>query len=207
MYPATQCFLVEPTDIVRRFARCFTSGEKDAKCDKSGMGYHNAEVFFDEVSSPLTEEGIDRSNVENPLPTHAPWPSHCACGYEFKVFERHMFTDRIYIRKDTGETFSLKQIDKAPGAMYRAKWMEPHWTGADGKSYVVVLPNGRLWQIDGPASNCTMKDDTVHRCWIRHGEAPNFTVDKNGHTCSAGGGSIQAGDYHGFLRNGILTEG
>ncbi len=30
-------------------------------------------------------------------------------------------------------------------------------------------------------------------------------VDKNGLTCAAGAGSIQAGDYHGFLRDGEFT--
>jgi hypothetical protein len=52
------------------------------------------------------------------------------------------------------------------------------------------------------ASNCTLPGDKKHHCWIRHGEVPNLTVDKAGVTCAAGAGSIQAGDYHGFLRNG-----
>jgi len=69
----------------------------------------------------------------------------------------------------------------------------------------VVLPNDHWWDIDGRASNCTLKDDKAHRCWVRHGEPPTITVDKNGLTCSAGAGSIQADDYHGFLQNGSLT--
>ena len=67
------------------------------------------------------------------------------------------------------------------------------------------LPNGREWDIDSRCSNCTLPDDRIHRCWVRHGEPPNIHVDKNGHTCSAGAGSILAGDYHGFLHNGELT--
>ncbi len=129
------------------------------------------------------------------------------CGFEFRPEDRQLFTSRVYRRTDNGETLTFKDIHKAPGAMYRATWCEqfPDWSGPDGKSYIVILPNLSPWQIDGRASNCTMKDDNVHKCWIRHGEAPNFTVDKNGPTCKAGGGSIQSGDYHGFLRNGILT--
>ena len=55
-----------------------------------------------------------------------------------------------------------------------------------------------------------MKDDTgpyglAHRCWCRHGEPPNITVDKNGPTCPAGAGSIQCNDWHGYLRNGELV--
>lgn len=33
-----------------------------------------------------------------------------------------------------------------------------------------------------------------------------ITVDKNGTTCAAGAGSISAGPYHGFLRNGQLVD-
>lgn len=50
-----------------------------------------------------------------------------------------------------------------------------------------------------------MPDDAEHRCWIRHGEPPLITVDKNGLTCAAGAGSIQCRDYHGFLRDGSFT--
>lgn len=66
----------------------------------------------------------------------------------------------------------------------------------------VVLPNGHWWDIDGRAGNCTMKDDKVHRCWVRHGDPPKITVDKNGNTCKAGAGSIKVEGWHGFLRNG-----
>lgn len=45
-----------------------------------------------------------------------------------------------------------------------------------------------------------------HACWPRVGVAPNITVAKHyGKTCSAGGGSIQAGAFHGFLVNGNLV--
>jgi hypothetical protein len=41
---------------------------------------------------------------------------------------------------------------------------------------------------------------------VRHGTPPDVTVDKNGLTCNAGGGSIQVPGWHGFLRNGELVE-
>lgn len=81
------------------------------------------------------------------------------------------------------------------------------WKGADGRCLAVILPNGREWMIDAEASNCTRKGDRTHKCWVRHGEPPNITVGKDGETCDAGAGSIMAGDYHGFLRDGVLTEG
>lgn len=80
-----------------------------------------------------------------------------------------------------------------------------HWDNCDCKHLYAVLPNGHIWDIDGRASNCTMPNDKKHRCWVRHGEPPMITVDKNGDTCSAGAGSILSGNYHGFLRNGEFT--
>jgi len=71
----------------------------------------------------------------------------------------------------------------------------------------VILPNGIPWDIDSRAGNCALKDDRLHRCWVRTGEPPDVTVGKSGGpTCAAGAGSIQGGDWHGFLRNGELVR-
>jgi len=119
----------------------------------------------------------------------------------------------IYRRVDTGEEFEFHGKQVPVGAIWRATWFEEffdketknQWCGTDGKCYVVMTPEGE-WIIDSRASNCTRKDDNDHKCWCRHGEAPNFTVNKVGNTCSAGAGSIQIGNYHGFLINGELTN-
>ena len=87
-----------------------------------------------------------------------------------------------------------------PGCMY---WNDNGYY--DTPHLQVICPNGQGWDIDSRASNCTLPNDNEHKCWIRHGEPPNITVDKNGKTCSAGAGSIQAGNYHGFLINGEFT--
>lgn len=110
-----------------------------------------------------------------------------------------------YWDPEKDEVYFLK--DAPVGAMWDATWYHgvDYLTGPDGHSYMVRTPGGD-WCIDSKASNCTRKDDNVHKCWVRHGEAPNLTVDKNGNTCSAGAGSIQCGNYHGFLRNGYLEE-
>lgn len=82
------------------------------------------------------------------------------------------------------------------------------WDNCDGRHLHVVCPDGHPWDVDGRASNCTKKDDRLHRCWVRAGEPPNVTVTKAspGHpSCSAGAGSISTGAYHGFLRGGVLT--
>jgi len=82
---------------------------------------------------------------------------------------------------------------------------EPSYTFVDGWHLIVITPGGQ-WNIDSRASNCGSPYDYKHRCWVRHGQPPNITVDKDGVTCVAGGGSIQCGSYHGFLRNGELTD-
>ena len=98
--------------------------------------------------------------------------------------------------------------DVPPGAMLRATWnaAKPCESQDDGAPLVVKLPDGDFWYIDSRADNCTMPDDTTHHCWIRHGVPPVITVDKQGKTCGAGGGSIQSSHYHGFLRNGWLED-
>lgn len=100
-----------------------------------------------------------------------------------------------------------------PGDMYWAPWYHGnglclYWDNCtDPRGHlIVVLPNGREWDVDSRAGNCDMQSDRTHRCWVRHGEPPNVHVDKGGHTCHAGAGSILVGNYHGFLHHGQLTE-
>jgi hypothetical protein len=81
--------------------------------------------------------------------------------------------------------------------------------GYDGLSIYCKHADGHSWAIEGRASNCTMKEDHEHRCWVRHGTVgEKITVDKNGKTCAAGAGSFFMGsnnEWHGFLRDGKLT--
>lgn len=86
-------------------------------------------------------------------------------------------------------------------------WCPGRWSNCDGLHLHARCPNNNDWDIDSRASNCTLPDDLEHRCWIRHGEPPLIQVDKNGLTCNAGAGSIQAGDYHGFLHEGVFSAG
>jgi len=122
----------------------------------------------------------------------------------------------LWRRVDTGEV-KRRARDFGIGAMYFADWFnlgDPpagevvrfgyDWDNAYEAPLHVITPGGE-WNIDSRASNCTLKNDRLHRCWIRHGTPPNITVDKVGRTCAAGAGSIQCGKYHGFLRNGYLT--
>ena len=80
------------------------------------------------------------------------------------------------------------------------------WENCSGRHLHVVLPNGHRWDVDHRAANCTLPEDGVHRCWVRQGEVPRITVDKDGVTCGAGGASVKSGEYHGYLVDGVLTE-
>lgn len=203
-----KCFLLEPTDLSQYSLRRYYCGRDDAadpRCATSGLNYHNAHFVlgnFTEADAPAKPDKTDNR-----------WPVQCSCGYKFLDTDNwQLFDQSLYRRTDTGE---LTTIDDAPpGAMWRAYWYdlsdtEPLRYGFDWNNLfeapLMVKTPGDHWNIDSRCSNCTRLEDKTHRCWCRHGVPPNITVDKNGDTCSAGAGSIIAGNWHGFLRNGFLT--
>lgn len=207
---SVKCFFIEPSETVIRYYRRYESGN----CQNKGeFDYHNSKILRDEIKVPVSKgksetdprmvhELVDECDISL-------FPTHCdKCGFQFTENSKFQLTsDRLYYSKEKNDYFSLSNLP--PGAMYYADWMLHEnsnlFRGPDGHSLIVILPNGNPWTIDGPANNCTEPKDYDHRCWVRHGEVPNITVDKNGNTCAAGAGSIQSGDYHGFLRNGELT--
>lgn len=119
----------------------------------------------------------------------------------YECWDRHSITG--WSRADTGEV-AEHISDFGVGAMWFATWYPRYWQNETGPHLIVATPGGS-WDVDSRCSNCTLIADELHRCWVRHGEPPNVTVDKNGLTCGAGAGSIICGNYHGFLQNGALT--
>lgn len=208
-----KCFMVTHTDRYRLSLRRFVFSSDASKCPGNG-GYHNAsgpEIAVVTASKdPDGHYNLTRLERENSVPHDDPrWPRKCdGCDYQFtETDEWQVFADAIWL-DDAGKEYSMRR--RVPGMMWFADWMGDYAKGPDGHCLMVVCPGGGEWCIDGPASNCTMKNDTgpfgkAHRCWVRHGTPPNITVDKNGKTCAAGAGSIIAGKYHGFLRNGEFT--
>lgn len=99
------------------------------------------------------------------------------------------------------------------GAVWDVHWDKGIRKGTDGKSLVVLTPEGP-WYIDERSFTCTRKDDDEHRCWVRHGSAEegNLQVDKHGNTCESGAGSIRIVDrkkrqslYHArLMRNNLI---
>lgn len=197
-----KCFLITGTEIKRSWYRRH-SIEHTCK-DNS---YHDAQILIGDDVIQKDSKGFWLPYIpEKEHEKNCNYPTKCnSCEYLFKEDDcRHIFNQEIY--KDVeGKEYFLQHL--VPGTIYRMPWLEekPNFRGIDGKSYGVQTPGG-FWVIDSRAKNCTRPNDLIHKCWCRHGEAPNFTVDKDGFTCEAGAGSIQCGSYHGFLRNGYLEE-
>lgn len=197
-------FFIEPTDRRQTSLRRYHNSK--VHCEASGCGYHNAHTPIEDT--PDGDASVSFGSAAEAKAWDDRWPTHCPCGYEFTdADEWQLFGRTIYRRPDTGEEMTLH--DALVGACWNAHWLADRgrYCGPDGRSLVVKTPGGE-WTIDSRASNCTMPDDTVHRCWVRHGRPEDGTlhVDKNGHTCAAGAGSIAMPGYHGFLHNGHLTE-
>lgn len=195
-------FWCEPTGSEAVWLRRYTS-TRAGEAWTCEAGWHAAKVRIEDA--PNTDEPM-RDDDWMAHEADPRWPTVCdkGCGYAFTDDDtRQVFRGRIYQRVDTGATFPLR--DAPEGALYDAHWMGR--AGDDGITLAVVLPGGRTWFPDSRASNCTMPDDDVHRCWCRHGDprtAP-VTVDKNCATCTAGAGSIGVDNWHGFLRDGQLV--
>lgn len=199
-----KCFWLEPTDRQQLYLRRYN---ENLPCSGS-MSYHDAMVPIEQSREVMSEDRrhwVDDGRTAKDFAGDPRWPKRCTCGYEFtETDERQLFSSHIYHRADTGEEMTLR--DAPEGAMWDAWWLHD-WAemcGPDGRSIICKVPVNHEWQIDGPCSNCTRKNEP-HKCWVRHGDPPNLTVDKNGDTCSAGAGSILTPQWHGFLRNGELV--
>jgi hypothetical protein len=206
-----KCFLLEPSGNVEQ-----TVMAMGGDCPKSPYG-HRAERVLSVAELPLGEEvKIALHSCEWP----ADFPMLCQyCGVDMAhgvVFSLSYGAARHWRDSKTGsERGCISEF--GPGAMWRADWYGRSdgsglygwdWDNLREPPLHVHTPGGD-WNIDSRASNCTLPKDRTHRCWVRTGEPPNVNVSKGGpgaHTCGAGAGSIRAGDYHGFLRNGYLVK-
>jgi hypothetical protein len=160
-------------------------------------GYHDVKVrLFDLTELRAWTAGGKREDYPE-----TQWPTRCDhCGAEVSgEHTRQVFREKLYDTPD-GRLH--------PGCLFFEDYLHfddgkcIYWNNCTTPHLFAILPNGRWWDIDSRASNCDQPNDRMHRCWVRSGEPPNVTAGKTGHTCGAGGGSIAAGDYHGFLRGG-----
>jgi hypothetical protein len=181
------CFLSERTQFYRRSVRRYT----DRQNCPSNFGYHNANIDIDVVIAPDEEVEWEGSSLDEFLPLSDPrWPKQCEhCPYQFAEIDiRQWNQNRLYRRPGTDELFTLRE---APvGAMWYADWMSS-WHGPDGRCLVVMTPGGE-WVIDGPSNGSNGKPGV----WTRSGKPPVISVSP----------SIIAGNYHGWLKDGVLID-
>ena len=228
---AIPVFWLTPTNRVRVSLRRYSAGDA-VTCPKmpGKYSYHNASVDIGTAAPKWTREKEGRrfrrylTSPRKKPRTDPRWPKRCACGYRFKATDQWQTNgDLLYSGAPDGKLYTLR--DAPAGAMWDAWWLNDMemFTGPDGLALMVRTPGGD-WNVDGEASNCTrtqygpkvikgIRHEKVwlgrtHYCWIRQGDPrrpATVHVDKNGQTCAAGAGSIQAGSYHGFLHHGHLT--
>jgi hypothetical protein len=190
-----KCFMLNPTGIHYRYLRRYSCTGKST-CIKGN--YHDAMNLLDEIT-----DSEERTSGDLYPHDHALWPTKCEhCDYKFTEEDEWQLFHQEKMQRSDNQEFCMYRNAPA-GAMWFADWMP--WRGEDGHCLIVVTPDGFHWDIDGRASNCSLPNDNEHKCWVRHGVPPIVTVDKNGKTCNAGGGSIGTPNWHGFLRNGYLV--
>lgn len=208
-------FWLEPTN--ERMVGMRTYTWQDHEGWTCQAGWHESEVVYVERRPvQLDPDGREKPYADDPDWT---WPTDCKrCGIEIPSPHRQVWSQRIWRRTDTGEErFNHSNPDVAapgipiaePGASWDASWLKAMYPDTeDGIVLIVRCPDGHDWTVDSRARNCTMPDDDVHHCWVRHGDPREcrVTVDKDGVTCAAGAGSIQTPNWHGFLRGGLLVE-
>lgn len=179
-----QCFLVVRTS--RAWVRLRRWTDRDTRpCSAKPGDYCHAAA---DVGTVDDATGLTLADDPIRYPHDAaPWPRACErCGRAFADDDTwQVFYDDIYVRADgaPGE-YSIRSLP--PGAMYDATWLD-HMRGPDGRSLILMLPDGRPWHIDGPSTN--------GNGWTRTGDAPRVTARP----------SILTPGYHGWLTDGVLS--
>lgn len=203
------------------YLRCYETGDVYSAGPCPTHGYHNRMV---ELARSRVIDDHELGGSDESYPPEA-YPATCDCGYGFlPSARRHILRRRLFATAQNDEV-TWEQLQ--PGDLFylnidrgEEHYCHGRWTNCDGNHLHCVLPGGHHWDIDGRASNCTMKEDTVHRCWVRHGDPTRrlpvgpdgawrngvIHVDKNGLTCRAGAGSIAVPEFHGFLHHGMLKD-
>jgi hypothetical protein len=176
-----------------------------------GSGYHNAMGrVLEQIpeTDRETRDALGRRWFGQEIQA-GDWPTHCAyCGERApETANRQVFPSLVY-RAPDGETIygrAFQRGDLYPSPCWRTQAVGAcEWDNCNGTHWTLILPNGHSWDMSSRASNCTMPQDRQHRCWVLHGDPPH-SADKAGHTCAAGAGSIQSGDFHGFYRDGEIA--
>jgi len=188
---AWRCFMVEESAFGQRSLRRF--GANPASCPKlvpGTLSYHNAEVVIDPRFDmpPGPGQGYTKGAYER----DERWPKACACGYAFQPEDNWQVNEcRLYSGSPDGKLYRLRELP--PGAIWRATWMEEihnnPYAAPDGKVWALMMPSGMEWLVYGPASGGGK--------WSVQGELPKITASPSIH---------QVGSYHGYVRDGVVTD-
>ncbi len=204
---SVETYLVEPNGFARLHLRRYASSTNTTPCTTSPFRYHDIMVDVGTVATWYLRDRwfTDLAGPHTPG-DHPMWPERCSCGYAFTDADPYqVFEDVLYAPKGEVGAAAFPLRNAPPGAMWFSATDPCHHEPRCSEHLIVVCPDGASWSIDSRATNCALPDDRVHRCWVHSGEPTRITVDKNGRTCAAGGGSIQTPGYHGFLINGSFT--
>jgi hypothetical protein len=203
---------------------------------RGGPGVHDSTLHLED-SSCLEDWELGGETGDYPRSAWSPTCDHCPaawvadlpriacdCGVvgctkrnpmepSFQMHHRRLY------RASDGSGERIRE-EFQPGDLFWSTWYPcgeggpcpQGWTNCNGRHLWCVLPDGHRWDIMGRASNCTLTGDTLHRCWVLHGDPERgelVHVDKAGLTCTAGAGSILSplpGQWHGFLHRGKLRK-
>ena len=190
---AWRCFMVRESDFVQIYLRRYSAGVYACPTTFPGsVTYHNAEVIID-PQAPAAEHELVGKSPDAEMKADPRWPKHCACGRAFHPEDYWQYNvDHLYEGSPDGKLYRLR--DLPPGAIWRATWMEDiqenPYSNPAGEVYALMLPSGNEWLIYGKASNSNKK-------WNVEGELPGITVTPS---------ILQEGKYHGYVKNGLVTD-
>jgi hypothetical protein len=185
-----KCVLFERAPEIARFYRRYSSSTP-CPAMPGEYSYHDATVPMDVV--PLEGDTIHEQDMppkDDPL-----WPKMCdRCKqYAFVDDDRwQVFVDWRFRNTETGEIVNFRNLQV--GAMYDCHWYGKDMRGPDGKALVVILPDRTPWCIDGCAH--PPGQPPVMPAWTRTGTPPNVSASP----------SILTPGYHGWLKDGVLTD-
>lgn len=184
---STRCFLIAATDRAYRVLRRLTFAAT-AACPLYAGG-HDASAEIEPGPLELADGFIRALD----WPYNDPrWPTQCACGYAFQQDDLWQCNQHPIYIGPYGQEYSihpsLPELSAPPGALWEAPWFADMWHGSDGRCYVVRLPDGTDWVVDGPA--------TSGGGWTRTGTPPHITARP----------SILSSRYHGWLTDGVLSD-
>lgn len=184
-------FLIQRTEFCRRSLRRYFNSSGRPPDPKH---FHDETVIIDpQFHAPGDSNG--RSDYIAGYENDPRWPKACACGYVFTPEDHWQVNEeRLWSGSLDGKLYILRE--HPPGATWVSDWFPEEgpngqWTGPDGKVWCVMLPAGLEWIIYSYASG------TPKQKWQVSGTPPNITVSPS---------ISQVGYYHGFIKDGVITE-